>query len=100
MPGPPGACGMVSASGGYRSATTCQPPGGMVVDWIFGSPETTFSEYQVNRGPRVRKSTDHPMIIAEAELPPIPPTDCPTPTPTPTPPPVTGTPSPNVPGSS
>ena len=29
--------GMVSASGGYRSATTCQPPSGMVVDWIFGS---------------------------------------------------------------
>ncbi len=28
---------MVSASGGYRSESSCQPPKGMVVDWIFGS---------------------------------------------------------------
>ncbi|WP_395656089.1 endonuclease/exonuclease/phosphatase family protein [Nocardioides sp.] len=87
---------MVAASGGYNNGTGglsgCGPTRPTYIDWIFGSPETTFSGYVAERGPKVRKSTDHSMIIAEAELPPVtPPTDCPTPTVTPT---VTPTPSP------
>lgn len=97
---------MVAANGGFNTGNGglggCGPARPTYIDWIFGSPETTFSAYEANRGPRVRKSTDHPMIIAEAQLPPVPSTDCPTTTPTPTPTPTvpTGTPSPNVPGSS
>jgi hypothetical protein len=88
---------MVSANGGTNSAGRCSPTRPTYIDWIFGSPETTFSGFVANRSPMVRKSTDHPMLLAQAELPPVvAPTDCPTPTPTPTGTP-TGTPGPNVP---
>ncbi|HCB03479.1 MAG TPA: hypothetical protein DEQ43_04380, partial [Nocardioides bacterium] len=43
---------MVSASGGYRSETSCQPPRGMVVDWIFGS-NVQFSNYVQERSKKV-----------------------------------------------
>lgn len=90
---------MVSANGGMNDGRTCAPTRPTFIDWIFGSPETTFSGYVANRGPRIRKSTDHPMIIAQAELAPvIAPTDCPAPTTSPTPTPTpTGSPTPNVP---
>ncbi len=93
---------LVSASGGYNEGGSCAPARPTYIDWVFGSPETTFSGYLANRGPKIRRSTDHPMIVAQAELAPvITPPDCPatptdtaTPTPTPTP---TGSPTPNVP---
>ncbi|CAI9407985.1 endonuclease/exonuclease/phosphatase family protein [Nocardioides sp. T2.26MG-1] len=93
---------MVAANGGVNDGGGCGPARPTYIDWIFGSPETTFSGYVANRGPKVRRSTDHPMIIAQAALPPVladpdcpaTPTDGPTPTPTPTP---TGSPTPNVP---
>lgn len=94
---------MVAANGGHNTGTGglsgCAPTRPTYVDWIFGSPETRFTSYIANRGPKVRKSTDHPMIIAEAELPPLDRPECPpTPTSTPTPTP-TGPATPNVPGS-
>jgi hypothetical protein len=88
---------MVAANGGMNDGGSCAPARPTYIDWIFGSPETTFSGYVANRGPKIRKSTDHPMILAQAELPPvITPPECPAPTPTPTPSP-TGSPTPNVP---
>ncbi len=89
---------MVAANGGYNDGGSCGPARPTYIDWIFGSPETAFSDYAANRGPRIRRSTDHPMIIAQAALPPVlTDPDCPaTPTPTPTPTP-TGSPTPNVP---
>jgi Endonuclease/Exonuclease/phosphatase family len=107
---------MVAANGGFNNGTGglggCSPTRPTYIDWIFGSPETTFSGYVANRGPMIRKSTDHPMIIAQAELPPVLTPECPTesPTPTTTPtdpstttpptPTATGSPSPNVPSPS
>lgn len=97
---------MVAANGGSNANGACAPARPTYIDWIFGSPETTFSGFVANRGPRIRKSTDHPMIVAQAELPPVltPPTECPvtptptgTPTSTPTTPTPTGSPTPNVP---
>ena len=101
---------MVAANGGFNNGSGglagCGPTRPTYIDWIFGSPETTFTGYVANRGPKIRKSTDHSMIIAQAELPPASTPDCPTPTGTPTPtatptstpkPSSTGTPSPNVP---
>lgn len=90
---------MVSANGGVNDGGGCGPARPTYIDWIFGSPETTFSGYVANRGPRIRKSTDHPMIIAQAALPPVlTDPDCPTPTATATPTPTpTGSPTPNVP---
>jgi hypothetical protein len=93
--------GMVSASGGFRSATTCQPPAGMVVDWIFGS-QVQFSNYLQDRSRKVVRTTDHHLLVADALVQPaepiIPtPTTPPTPTPTPTViPTVTLTPSPTA----
>ena len=81
--------GMVSASGGYRSDTTCQPPAGMVVDWIFGS-QVQFSNYVQDRSRKVVRTTDHHLLVADAmvqpAVPTIPPPPTPTTTPTPTPP--------------
>ena len=72
---------MVSASGGYRSATTCQPPGGMVVDWIFGS-QVQFSNYVQDRSRKVARTTDHHMLVADALVQPVEPVIPPPPTPT------------------
>ena len=43
---------MVSASGGFRSPTTCQAPKRMVADWIFGS-QVQFSNYVQDRRRKV-----------------------------------------------
>ena len=91
--------GMVSASGGYRSDTTCQPPSGMVVDWIFGS-QVQFSNYVQDRSRKVVRTTDHHMLLTDALVQPVEPTipapPPPTSTPTPTPPPPTVTLTPPV----
>jgi endonuclease/exonuclease/phosphatase family metal-dependent hydrolase len=80
---------MVSASGGYRSPTTCQPPAGMVVDWIFGS-QVQFSNYLQDRSRKVVRTTDHHMLVADAQVQPVEPTIPPPPSPT------TATPTPTV----
>src|SRR3954468_23965929 len=75
---------MVSASGGYRSPTTCQPPSGMVVDWIFGS-QVQFSNYVQDRSRKVERTTDHHMLVTDALVQPVEPIiPLPTATPTPT----------------
>jgi endonuclease/exonuclease/phosphatase family metal-dependent hydrolase len=81
--------GMVSASGGYRSATACQPPRGMVVDWIFGS-QVQFSNYVQDRSKKVVRTTDHHMLVTDALVQPVVPT-------IPPPPPTTATPTPTIP---
>jgi len=93
---------MVSASGGYRSESTCQPPKGMVVDWIFGS-NVQFSNYVQERSRKVVRTTDHHLLVADALVQPVEPTiPVPTVTTTPTetvtvnPTPTTSTPSATV----
>jgi endonuclease/exonuclease/phosphatase family metal-dependent hydrolase len=92
---------MVSASGGYRSPTTCQPPSGMVVDWIFGS-QVQFSNYVQDRSKKVARTTDHHMLVTDALVQPVepvippPPTVTVTPTTSPTTLPTQSTPSPTV----
>jgi endonuclease/exonuclease/phosphatase family metal-dependent hydrolase len=85
--------GMVAASGGYRDATTCQPPSGMVVDWIFGSG-VTFKKYEQIRDKKIARTTDHHLVTSKVRILPqgatIPPgpsptTTCTTQTPTATP---------------
>ena len=76
---------MVSASGGYRSDTTCQPPRGMVVDWIFGS-NVQFSNYVQDRSRKVVRTTDHHMLVTDALVQPVEPIIPPPPPPTTTPP--------------
>ncbi len=53
--------GMVAANGG--SASPCSPPSGSGIDWIFATPNLTFSDYaRVGAG----NVTDHPLIVATA----------------------------------
>ena len=80
--------GMVSASGGFRSDSSCQPPRGMVVDWIFGH-NVQFSNYVQDRSNKVQRISDHSMLLADALVQPAvptipPPTSTPSPTTSPT----------------
>jgi Ca2+-binding EF-hand superfamily protein len=38
------------------------------IDWVFGSENVTFSRHVRDRGALVRRTTDHPMIIAKARI--------------------------------
>lgn len=38
------------------------------IDWIFGSPNVTFSRHVRDRGALVQRTTDHPMIISRARI--------------------------------
>lgn len=62
-----GGAPMISASGGSNEGA-CRPPRDWYVDWIFGSQGVTFSAYAENRGPLVRRTTDHPVIVSTAHL--------------------------------
>jgi len=93
--------GMISASGGLRTDTTCQTPPGMVVDWIFGS-QVAFSNYQQDRSAKVVRTTDHHMLLTDVLVQPVepvipPPTATPTPTTTVPTTGITLTPSPTAP---
>jgi endonuclease/exonuclease/phosphatase family metal-dependent hydrolase len=74
---------MLAANGGSNDSRGCRVPRTTGIDWIFGSPETTFTSYAANRTRAIRRATDHPMLTVEAELPALP--YCPEPPPTETP---------------
>jgi exonuclease III len=38
------------------------------IDWVFGSPDVTFTRHVRDRGALVQRTTDHPMIIARARI--------------------------------
>ncbi|MXG89629.1 endonuclease/exonuclease/phosphatase family protein [Nocardioides flavescens] len=85
--------GMIAANGGYNDGASCQPPGKMVVDWIFGSG-VKFKKYSQLRDRKIARTTDHHLISAKVVMnpstatvppPPLPVTTCTTTTPTGTP---------------
>jgi endonuclease/exonuclease/phosphatase family metal-dependent hydrolase len=60
---------MIAAAGGTRTATRCEPPRARraQIDWVFGSrKDVTFSGYQFVRSPLVRRTSDHPLVLARA----------------------------------
>ncbi|WP_426244891.1 endonuclease/exonuclease/phosphatase family protein [Nocardioides sp. LHG3406-4] len=60
---------MKAANGGGTGPGSCaMPPKPWQVDWIFGSPEVTFSNYVADRSPLVARTTDHPMVVADATV--------------------------------
>lgn len=63
-----GGAPMVAANGGSNVGGACSPPSRMPVDWIFGHSMATFSNYIRDEGPLVRRTTDHPMIVATVTL--------------------------------
>ena len=63
---------LVSPFGGaYDDATgTCtNPRSRMRVDWIFGSPEATYSNFEYTRPPLLSLVTDHNMALVDVRLP-------------------------------
>jgi len=58
---------MHSADGGYADAAGCHPPAQMRwVDWVFGTDDITFSNYLGDRSAYVARTSDHPLIRADA----------------------------------
>lgn len=60
---------MVAANGGYATPTVCVPPRSMSVDWIMGTAPNTFSAYTALRDTLVQQTTDHPVIMANVNIP-------------------------------
>ena len=71
---------MTSASGGLRTESSCAPPPGMVVDWIFGSG-VKFKRYAQIRTRKVMRTTDHHLLTAKVKILPVGATIPPPPTP-------------------
>jgi endonuclease/exonuclease/phosphatase family metal-dependent hydrolase len=62
--------GMVSASGGSRTASSCSPPPGMVVDWIFGSG-VKFKKYEQLRTQKIARTSDHHLLTSKVRIDPL-----------------------------
>ena len=45
-----------------------KPPKKPGIDWVFGSSDVTFTRHVRDRGALVKRTTDHPMIIANARI--------------------------------
>ena len=60
--------GLHAANGGSHSGGRCVPPGDNGIDWIFGSSQIQFSNYVRQRDALVRRTTDHPVVIAHAQV--------------------------------
>ena len=63
-----GATGMIAANGGSNNGS-CNPPRPSKIDWIFGSREVQFSGYVADLSPLVRRTADHPFVVARALVP-------------------------------
>ena len=62
-----GSTPLVAAAGGSNSGG-CNPPRPSQIDWIFGSPGAQFSEFQVDRSPLVRRTSDHPIMVTKVSI--------------------------------
>ncbi|HET6561114.1 MAG TPA: endonuclease/exonuclease/phosphatase family protein [Marmoricola sp.] len=57
----------VAANGG-TAGPPCVPPESTGIDWIFGTRNIAFSDFRRLRGGLAARATDHPVIVADAEL--------------------------------
>jgi endonuclease/exonuclease/phosphatase (EEP) superfamily protein YafD len=65
------ASGQMRAAAGGSNAGSCSPPKARIaqIDWIFGSKRNVaFSGYGFVRSPLVRRTSDHPLIVARARM--------------------------------
>ncbi|MGH3414749.1 MAG: endonuclease/exonuclease/phosphatase family protein [Marmoricola sp.] len=58
---------MHSANGAVRNGG-CRLPARTYVDWILGSPGVQFTGFDANRDPLVRRTSDHPMMLASVRI--------------------------------
>lgn len=54
---------MVTAGSRSRRGGSCRPPDRLQVDWIFGSAGVIFRNYVAVESRRVRRASDHPLIV-------------------------------------
>lgn len=65
-----GKTNMRAANGGSnREGERCETPDYMGIDWIFGSSSMSFTGYRRVETELVRKTTDHPFLVARARIP-------------------------------
>jgi len=62
-----GATPLTAAAGGTNDGG-CRPPKPTQIDWIFGSPGVVWNNYIVDRSPLVRRTTDHPVVVATVTI--------------------------------
>ena len=64
------ASGQMKAAAGGSNDGACRPPPASLarIDWVFGSNDVEFTGYELIRTPDVRRSSDHPLVLAEARL--------------------------------
>lgn len=61
--------GSASANGGSVQGNVCTPPPAMEVDWVLGTVPNTFTNYRSFRTPFVKMTSDHPFVVAQANIP-------------------------------
>ncbi len=57
-----------AARGGWIRNGVCNPKRPWFVDWVFGHRKIHFSGYVEDRSRLDRRTTDHPVIVAEARI--------------------------------
>ena len=64
------ASGRMKAAAGGSNDRACRPPPSSLarIDWVFGSDDIAFTGYDLVRNDAVRRSSDHPLVVAEATL--------------------------------
>jgi hypothetical protein len=63
-----GGTDMCPANSLVTSPGVCSMPGHQDIDWIFGSPEISFSDYVSDQDAFVRHTTDHPIVVATGRM--------------------------------
>lgn len=56
--------GELQTPAGGSNDGTCRPPAYGPVDWIFTTPGVGYSGFTVDRATRLRRISDHPMVVA------------------------------------
>lgn len=58
-----------AANGGSWTNGACSlPPGRLAIDWVSGTSDVRFDNYLAFRDALVRKTTDHPIVMADATI--------------------------------
>ena len=61
---------MRAANGGsVGHHAAARPPATTRIDWIFGSDFVRFTNYVAQRTPLIKKTTDHPVVMADLFVP-------------------------------
>lgn len=60
---------MRAANGGSVGTRRCEAPRDTRIDWIFGSSFVKFTNYVAQRTPLIRRTTDHPVVMADLFVP-------------------------------